>query len=743
MTRFAPTVSIVLVTVFLLLPGFTFSGKAGERTGFQTTVKIEGRVVDAETGAPLVGANVVVVGTVYGAATNQSGEFKIVALPVGFYTLRAEMMGYAPAEKADVRVFEDATVHLNFRLRPTLIRLGSLLVWGEREAPSAWDSPEAVKIIPASRLRASGAHDLGEFLKSETGLLVYDTGGEGGQRTVSIRGSHTNQVLILVDGVKLNAAQNNTVDLSTLSLDWIDHIEILKSGGAAAFGSDAIGGVINIVTRKGNPAQKAVSLHGGGGSFGAREAGLFVSPKIGSYQVTTSLQVRRSEGDFPYQDIFGRPRIRQNSGFQDWNAFFQISTTRLWGGEAYFSAQNYQARRGVPGALRQLTPRALLQDNRWLLQSGWKIPLNGTALVKVTLFYQRYRQAFFSPKPWVFSPENSAYLNEALGGQARMQVFADSRWPLALGTDFRMDILRGQDKIRPARSLGRVSRRTTSTFALWRIKMPLPQNVFFQNVVFSPGFRADFPSDFPSVGSPSIGIALVHSGAWRLSLKGTWGRTYRAPTFNGLFWVEDVFARGNPDLRPERATNRDVGVKWAGKFGGEWEAEVHFFDNSVHDLVIWRRNFDGKYMPVNVSAARLSGREDALSVRFFGEGLKLSWAHTRLFPVNHSGERTTEGKFLPFRPKHEENFSGRLKWGHFFGTLSYRCVGKRFTREANTKWLKPYRLWDARLGAGLAWRQFRLRLIFSAENLGDVRYEILERYPMPGRNFHLRAEVKF
>ncbi len=734
---------LFLSLFFLWLLRAPFVLAAGEKAAFQNTVKIEGQVLDAETGEPLIGANVVVEGTAYGAATNRQGAFKIMSLPAGSYTVRAEMIGYASQDKLDVLVPEDGTVGLQFRLQPTLIQLGSLLVWGNREALSAWESPAALEIIPARKLRRSGAQDLGDFLKSQAGVLVYDTGGEGGQRTISIRGSHANQVLILVDGVKLNPAQNNTVDLSTLSLDWIDHIEILKSGGSTIFGSDAIGGVINIVTRKGSGTGKTFSLNGSGGSFGTREAGFFLSPRMGKFQMTASFQEREAQGNFPYRDSFGHQKIRQNNGFRDGNAFFQFSDSHLLGGEAYLSVQRFQARRGVPGALRQLTPRAWLRDGRWLFQSGWKIPVNQRALLKLTAFYQRYRQEFFSPRPWVFSPVNSLYLNEALGLQTRVQVFATSRWPLEIGEDFRVDRLRGEDRIRPRFSLGRVARRTVSTFALWRARISLPPKIFFQKMIFSPGIRGDFPSDFPSVGSPSAGIALVHEGKLRLAVKGTWGKTYRAPTFNSLFWVEDVFARGNPDLRPERGVNRDVGVKAAGNFGGHWEAEVHFFDNFVRDLVYWRRNYDGKYMPVNVSAARLSGREDALRARFFGEKLVLSWNHTRLLAVNHSGQRTTEGKILPFRPRQKESFSAQWKAGRFFGRLSYRFVSKRFTREANTKWLKPYHLWNAALGTSLKGCPLDVRFIFSVENLENTRYEVLERYPMPGREFRVKAEVKW
>ncbi|NOY78922.1 MAG: TonB-dependent receptor plug domain-containing protein, partial [Calditrichaeota bacterium] len=314
--------------VFLSLIGFGskgFPAPPGEKGDFQNSVKITGQVLDAETGDPLIGANVLVAGTSYGAATDLQGRYEIANLPVGTYTIRVVMMGYTTAQKSGVRIFEDHSVSLDFRLQPKIIRLGSLLVWGTRESSSLWENPAALEIISRKQIEASTAQNLGDFLKSQPGLFVYDTGGKGGGKTVSIRGSHTNQVLVLIDGVKINPAQNNLVDLSGISLDWIDHIEILKSGGSTLFGSDAIGGVINIVTRKSASSKQRATLTLGEGSFGSRELGGSLFPEWGPFRMNISYQRRMSNGNFPYVDSFGRDAIRRNNGFWDQNVFVQIA----------------------------------------------------------------------------------------------------------------------------------------------------------------------------------------------------------------------------------------------------------------------------------------------------------------------------------------------------------------------------------------------------------------------------------
>lgn len=736
---------VFFFSIFLTILGFGtrgFAGSLGEKGEFQASAKVIGQVLDAQTGEPLIGANVLVAGTNYGAATDREGRYEITNLPVGTYTIRVVMIGYKDKWKSGVHVFEDHSITLDFQLHPRIIRLGSLLVWGNREALSSWENPAALEIISRKQIEASTAQNLGDFLKSRPGLFIYDTGGKGGSKMVSIRGSHANQVLVLVDGVKVNPAQNNLVDLSSVSLDWIDHIEILKSGGSALFGSDAIGGVINIVTRKSASGGQKLILSLGKGSFGSGEVGGSMFPGWRHFRMNVSYQGRRSNGNFPYMDSFGRNAIRKNNGFWDQNVFFQISTASLLGGQAFVSVQNFRANRGVPGALRQLTPKAWLKDRRHLFQMGWNIPFQKRILFEWTGYWQRFDQEFFSPRPWVFSPTNSAYRNEAYGVDGRLRIFEGSHQPLLIGGSARVDQMRGDDRIRPRFSMGKVVRKTYGLFALWKAKFALPENPFIRKISILPGIRRDWPTDFEPTTSPSLGVSMLHQGKVKIALKASWAKTYRPPAFNSLFWVEDVFARGNPNLRPERGDNRDVGVKMGLHFWGAWEAEVHRFNTHVKNLIQWRRAFDGKYTPVNVAAAHLSGREESLRWEPFAGKLKIAWNHTHLLAVNRSGQRTTDGKILPFRPENEENLSVDGTWGFLYGNVSYRWVSKRFTRDANTKFLNPYRLWNLEIGTAFNLKSLRFRFGLTVNNVANSDYQILERYPMPGRSVQINFKLK-
>ncbi|GBD92985.1 vitamin B12 transporter BtuB precursor [bacterium BMS3Abin05] len=733
---------IILGLLFLMAVSFPLKAEPGRKEDFQTAVKIAGQVLNAASGEPLIGADVLVAGTNYGASTDTRGAYFIENVPVGIYTIRVQMMGFSEAEKQGVQVIEDGTARVDFKLRPKVIQFGSLIVWGDRMGKTFWENPASVQVISHKEIERSAGQNLGELLKNQPGLYVYDTGGNAGSKTISVRGSHANQVLILVDGVKLNSAQNNLVDLSSIPLGEIDYIEILKNGGSTLYGSDAIGGVINIVTRKNRQSRQKLELQAGSGSFGLRQASGGFLLKWGSVQTRVNFQRRFSLGNFPYRSLFGRRQIRGNNRFRDLNLFFQVTHASILGGKWYFSGQWYRAKRGVPGALRQLTPEAALTDRRGLFQSGWTVLLNRWESLEWTAYFQKFVQDFYSPTPWVFVPISSQYQNEAYGVDIKSRTYFSEKQTLILGGSFRVDQMTGTDRIRPLFSIGRVKRNTTGVFGLFQWELPLPDNPLFQNIFLAPGVRGDWPSDFEATSSPSFGISLNHKGPVRISLKGTWAKTFRAPTFNSLFWVEDVFARGNPNLRPERGVNREAGVEMSGRLWGDWTGSVHFFNNAVKDLIYWRRGYDGKYMPVNVKAANLSGREESVSFKSAGDYLELNWSRMYLLAINHSGERNTEGRILPFRPKHTENFSARVQGGNLFVKITYRRVSKRFTREANTKFIKGYKIIGVSTGINFLFGKLRLQLQGNVHNVMNTTYEILERYPMPGRSYQLQISVK-
>ena len=207
------------------------------------TGKISGRVIDSETGKPLPGANVVIEGTIYGAAADMEGDYFILAIPPGTYNVKASMMGYDPLSKTEVRVRVDMTTSLNFSLNPTVISGQEVVVVAERSIvemgvanTSIVMSGDDIKTLPMLQFK--------DILSIQMGAEEVDA------RGIVIRGGRENEISLSVDGMETRDGIDNRI-YTRVNPDAVEEVKILTGGFSAQYGN-ARAGVINIVTKEGS-----------------------------------------------------------------------------------------------------------------------------------------------------------------------------------------------------------------------------------------------------------------------------------------------------------------------------------------------------------------------------------------------------------------------------------------------------------------------------------------------------------
>ena len=219
------------LVIVVLVVSAAFSG---------TTGKIAGKVVDKETGEPLVGVNVIVEGTTLGAATDENGNFVILLVPPGVYSVRAMMIGYTDVTVKDVRVEIDLTTFVNFELEKEVIKGQAVEVVAKRKLIRK-DLAASQKSVTSDEIEALPVTSVGGVL----GLRAGITSG------LSIRGSGSDQALFMVDGIVLRDERDNTPMVS-LPLSAVREISV-QTGGFGAEYSNVRSGIINVVTRDGDP----------------------------------------------------------------------------------------------------------------------------------------------------------------------------------------------------------------------------------------------------------------------------------------------------------------------------------------------------------------------------------------------------------------------------------------------------------------------------------------------------------
>ncbi len=206
-------------------------------TGFASGA-VEGTVLDGETSKPIVGANVVILGTDQGGTTDGEGRFKIEWEGVYPVTLLVSHIAY-DSKEMDILFPGSVTVSLASKI----LRGEEVFVVGERTR-SQREVSTAMDVVEIESIESQGARDVGSALRRISSLYVDQS--SSGAQTVSIRGSNANEVAVYLDGVKINSANTGVADLSQIDLYSIDRIEVLRGGNAYLFGQGNLGGVLNL-----------------------------------------------------------------------------------------------------------------------------------------------------------------------------------------------------------------------------------------------------------------------------------------------------------------------------------------------------------------------------------------------------------------------------------------------------------------------------------------------------------------
>jgi outer membrane receptor protein involved in Fe transport len=265
---------------------------ASLETATAETGTLAGAVTDKSTGEPLPGASVSIEGTELDATADEKGAYFVDNVPIGTYSINVEMMGYISVSKADVAVKAGQRTIVDFKLGPTVFKLEEVVVTAEKPLKGIQNVVFQEEIAKPKTSRTADG-----LLENLAGIDVARTS-PGGDRggTVSIRGFSEERSLIMLDGRPLNGSGvygGHYVDWSSLSVEDIERIEVVRGAKSAEYGS-TLGGAINIVTKKGLKKPKTqLNL-----SYGAEDTRYHMLSHSGGYRsVLYSLSVGRWQTD--------------------------------------------------------------------------------------------------------------------------------------------------------------------------------------------------------------------------------------------------------------------------------------------------------------------------------------------------------------------------------------------------------------------------------------------------------------
>ncbi len=246
------TLSLAILSAITLLPlnqQATAQSRQTYREQANNEFFVRGHVIDAKNGDHIPYATVAVVGTTIGVASDATGHFTINTLPAGVHTLQVSTVGYTPVERQIVVTDRQGSIDVEFRLAEDAMSLDQVVVSANRSQITRRESPTVVSVMPAAMFAEISAPTLADGLSFQPGLRVEENCQNCGFTQVRINGLDGHYSQILIDSRPMFSALTGVYGLEQIPANMVDRVEVVRGGGSALFGSSAIGGTINVITK--------------------------------------------------------------------------------------------------------------------------------------------------------------------------------------------------------------------------------------------------------------------------------------------------------------------------------------------------------------------------------------------------------------------------------------------------------------------------------------------------------------
>ena len=680
---------------------------------------IRGQITDSQTGKPLPGANIFVVPNGSGAISDAKGRFGFKASGDAADSLRISFMGYRPCTLALAEIQDE----LNITLEATTLLFAETVVTATRQSSARAGVPSATELVEINSPQNLALQNIGEALAHSQSVFVKEYGSVNGLKTINVRGAGEGQVLVLSDGVRLNNPQSGSVDASLFSLVGIDKIEILRGNASAQYGSEAIGGVIHL--RSLQPAAGFSSaIQTGGGSFGAFNSRVQLGYGSVKWRGAVTLDRLVSDGDFPIDEA-GQLK-RQNNGSQRREIFARLSGDLRDDLSVQLLHRRNRLEQGVPGSLYFLSDDAQQKDSNHFTSAALEWNLSPLSQLAAQYSAERREQRYDDPDPFftIASRHHVASDFGSLQNRAKLHQTFD----LLVGGEVGHYRLTSTD-------LGKPERTQRSAFLQAEWQPFLGTRPGRWQIKVMPSLRYDDYSDAGHRTSPKLALGFNRQSATRLHVHGSFGKSFRVPSMNDLFWPAGPFVAGNPSLLPERGREVEGGVLYEFSAAGNWQLELAGFDSKIEDLIVWISDANFRYSPVNLEDAKISGVE--MSAAWRSNGDRFGWRanYTRLAAKNDGNDPKTSGKDLVYRPAGKFDLQADFNFHYATLSSSFQYVGKRFIAADNSKSLPAYRVTNFSLSRQIHLGDFNTLLHVELRNVFDQHFSIIDGYPLPGREW--------
>lgn len=588
-----------------------------------------------------------------------------------------------------------------------VIKVGEVVVTATKIEEAIEETTSDVTVISSEDIKQMNTQFVSDVLRGVSELNVVQNGGAGKQSAIVLRGGNTEHTLVMIDGVKVKSTTTGTFDFSGINVDDIERIEIVKGPQSTVYGSEAMAGVINIITKKGKGAAKiAASFETG--SYGTYKPSATVS---GGYN---RLGYRLTGTYFKTDGISAAKNGTEKDGYKNASVSGKLNFSPADKADIEVSGKYYYDRSDLD---------AFGSDDLNYVQHGNHYMLSGKGKLYLLDIWEQVLSVSTVQDSLKYKDPDTSWNNaEIITGMETIDwqnnFYIADAYTFTLGAEYRKEA--GENK--------GVFDETVDNKALY---LNNKAKLFNDDLVLNAGLRIDDHETFGEETTYRIG-AVYNVRPASLTVKASYGTAFRAPTLNELFYNDPYGSSGNLNLKPEKSSSWEIGIEKE-IVKDRVSVSLTYFDQKYDDLIDWIETPPGSwlYSPENISKAEVKGFEAGVSAKVT-EDVTVASSYTYL-----DTENKNTGQRLRRRPKDKVSVSAEYSGGPVALFAEYTFVGKVYD-SASVGNLGSYSL--VNLSGSY---KFRKDTSFFArvDNLFDEDYSTAGGYNTPGLSAY--AGIKF
>jgi len=624
--------------------------------------------------------------------------------------------------------------------------MDEFVVTASRVATSKVDTPANISVISAVEIADKNYSNVQEVLADTPGVNILGAGSKGsinGEDQIMINGD--TRVLVLIDGRRVNLGSSGKSSANWLPpANAIERVEVLKGGGSALYGSDAVGGVINIITKKGAELGSQVTLKAAGGSWGTEQYGLTASGSNDKGLGVFIAANKERRGNFDYKNQHGDVVEMKNSGYNTEGVNLKLDQTVGDDDRITFAFEHNNSEGGVPydtmkGFIE--TDRFKRLNNNVSLRYDWSETADNSGFVQV---YRNYQHAKFISIP--NDPKNSDFVDETTGFNIQQNLKFNDTNELTIGAEYYKTEVENINYVNGKNS---INNKAIYLEERWQ---------FADSWQLNTGLRYDEHNKYGEEFTPKIALNKKLNEDSNVYL--SWGKVFKAPTVDQLYYEGGLISdmpSGNPNLNPEKGDVWTLGANT--KLSDKTDLSASVYYSEIEDAIISDGYGTANYTYINAKKEKRRGLEISLNHEFdeYVSGY-----------VSYSYMQIKQNMGYGFQRDSKE------KPNTYHAGLKYKNAGWTYNADLTAVSGQKVRIGDGGSGytdsnyfvldLGVQYKvKNNLKLFANVYNLTNARYQEVggmfvdypaynmvfgdnngeAYYPMPSRSFIIGAEYTF